>query len=164
MPWRYSGGKGIDVDCVWNVMAHAQKPDFVFRGNGRVHLNRRGHQFSRLLAAEMCASPVVMLDTPCSEVVWRVLAAHYIRQFSLHFPSSASRVLSHFNWTLPVFKLHAVGGSKQYLGRFIPGKDTQWSFYRRLGGSRGHPDGCERFRHHWRWTPAGLLCRLEPVE
>jgi hypothetical protein len=30
------------VDCVWNVMAHARKPDFVFRGNGRVHLNRRG--------------------------------------------------------------------------------------------------------------------------
>jgi hypothetical protein len=28
--------------CVWNVMAHAQKPDFVFRRNGRVHLNRRG--------------------------------------------------------------------------------------------------------------------------
>jgi hypothetical protein len=30
------------VDCVWNVMAHAQKPDFVFRPNGPVHLNRRG--------------------------------------------------------------------------------------------------------------------------
>ena len=29
------------VDCVWNVMVHAQKPDFVFRRNGRVHLNRR---------------------------------------------------------------------------------------------------------------------------
>jgi hypothetical protein len=44
------------VDCVWNVMAHAQKPDFVFRRNGRVHLNRRGRQFSRLLAAELCTS------------------------------------------------------------------------------------------------------------
>ena len=29
----------------------------------------RGHQFSRLLAAEVCASAVVMLDTACSEVV-----------------------------------------------------------------------------------------------
>ena len=28
-----------------------------------------GRQFSRLLAAEVCASAVVMLDTPCSEVV-----------------------------------------------------------------------------------------------
>ena len=102
-------------------MAHAQKPDFVFQRNGRVHLNWRGasvqsntgsrgvrisgsnagytvfrgsvkstgytlhfdfrakrtspfksaggRQFSQLLAAEVCASAVVMLDTPCSEVV-----------------------------------------------------------------------------------------------
>jgi hypothetical protein len=78
------------VDCFWNVMAHAQKPDFVFRRNGRVHLNRRGRQFSRLLAAEVSASAVVMLDTPCSEVVWRVLATHSIRQFPLHFTSRAS--------------------------------------------------------------------------
>ena len=57
------------VDCVSNVMAHAQKPDFVFQRNGPVHLNRRGRQFRRLLAVEVCASAVVMLDTPCSEVV-----------------------------------------------------------------------------------------------
>ena len=57
------------VEASWNVMAHAQKPDFVFRRNGRVHLNRRGCHFSRLLAAEVCASAVVMLDTPCSEMV-----------------------------------------------------------------------------------------------
>jgi hypothetical protein len=88
------------LDCVWNVMAHAQKPDFVFRRNGRVHLNQRGRQFSRLLAAEVCASALVMLDTPCSEVVWRVLATHSIRQFPLHFPSLRHRVPSHFNWTL----------------------------------------------------------------
>jgi hypothetical protein len=81
---------GFLVDCVWDVMAHAQKPDFVFQRNGRVHLNRWGRQFSRLLAAEVCASAVVMLDTPCSEVVWEVLATHSIRQFPLHFPSRAS--------------------------------------------------------------------------
>jgi len=73
-------------------MAHAQKPDFVFRLNGRVHLNRQGasRQFSRLLAAEVCASAVVMLDTPCSEVAWRVLATRSIRQVLLRFPSRAS--------------------------------------------------------------------------
>jgi len=49
-----------------------------------------GRQFSRLLAAEVSASAVVMLDTPCSEVVWRVLAVHSIRQFPLHFPFRAS--------------------------------------------------------------------------
>jgi hypothetical protein len=31
-----------------------------------------------------------MLDTPCYEVVWKVLATHSIRQFPLHFPSRAS--------------------------------------------------------------------------
>ena len=42
--------------------------DFVFPRNGRVNLNRWGRQFSRLLAAEVCASALVMLDTPCSEM------------------------------------------------------------------------------------------------
>ena len=75
------------------MKAHTQKPDFVFRRNGRVHLNRRGRQFSRILAAELCASAVVMvvmLDTTCFEVECRVLATHSIRQFPLHFPSRAS--------------------------------------------------------------------------
>jgi hypothetical protein len=71
-------------------MAHAQKPYFVFRRKGRVNLNRRGCQFSRLLAAEVCASAVVMLDTPCYEVVRRVLATHSTRKFPLHFPSRLS--------------------------------------------------------------------------
>jgi len=48
-----------------------------------------GRQLSRLLAAEVCTRAVVMLDTPCSEVVWRVLATHFIRQFTLHFPARA---------------------------------------------------------------------------
>jgi len=82
-PWTH-------FDCVWNVMTHAQEPDFVFQRNGRVHLNRHGRQFSRLLATELGASTVVMLDTPCSEVVWRVLATHSIRQFPLNFPSRVS--------------------------------------------------------------------------
>ena len=82
-------------------MAHAQKPGFVIRRNGRVHLNRRGRHFSRLLAAEVCALTVVMLYTPCSEVVWRVLATHSIRQFPLHPPPLVRlRVPSHFNWSL----------------------------------------------------------------
>ena len=69
---------------------HAHKPDLVFRRKRRVHLNWRRRQFNRLLAAEVCASAVVMLDTPRSEVVWRVLVTHSIRQFPLPFPSRAS--------------------------------------------------------------------------
>ena len=30
------------VEAGWNVIAHAQEPDFVIRRNGRVHLKRRG--------------------------------------------------------------------------------------------------------------------------
>ena len=47
-------------------MAHAQQPDFVFRRNGRVHLNRQGRQFSRLLAAEVCARAVSGSNAGCT--------------------------------------------------------------------------------------------------
>jgi hypothetical protein len=47
------------IEASGNVMAHAQKPDFFFQRNGRVPLNRRGRRFSRLLAANVCASTVV---------------------------------------------------------------------------------------------------------
>ena len=47
-----------------NMTAHAQKPDFVFRAKRTSPLNSAlGRQFSQLLAAEVCASAVVMLDT-----------------------------------------------------------------------------------------------------
>jgi len=69
------------VDCVWNVMAHAQKLDFVSRRIWRDHLNRPGDVSSVDYWQPRCAaSAVVMLDTPCSELVWRVLATHCIRQ------------------------------------------------------------------------------------
>ena len=86
--------------CVWNVKAHAQKPDFVFRRNGRVHLNRRGRQFSRLLAAEVCASAVVMLDTPRSEVVWEYWLPTPFASFPFTSPLESHRVPSGFKRTL----------------------------------------------------------------
>jgi hypothetical protein len=70
-----------------------RRPDTRFRLSAKrtSPFNSAGaRQFSRLLAAEVCASAVVMLDTPCSEVVRRVLATHSIRQFAHHFPSRAS--------------------------------------------------------------------------
>ena len=83
-------------------MAHAQKPDFVFPRNGRVHLNRWGHQFSRLLAAESCASAVVMLDTPHSEVVWEYWLPTPFASFPINSPPVRHRVPSGFKRTLPV--------------------------------------------------------------
>jgi hypothetical protein len=88
------------IDCVWNVMAHAQKPEFVFRRNGRVHLSPRGRLFSRLLEAEVCASAVVMLDTPRSEVVWEYWLPTPFASFPFTSPLVRHRVPSHFNWTL----------------------------------------------------------------
>ena len=79
------------------MIAHAQKSNFVFRRNGRVHLNRRGRQFSRLLATEVYTSAVVMLDKPCSEVVWRVLATHSIRQFPPSLPLPCFTVCHHIS-------------------------------------------------------------------
>jgi len=79
------------VESSWNVTAHAQKPDFVFRAKRTSPFKSAGgRQFSRLLAAEVCASAAVMLDTPCCEVVWRILATQCIRQFPLQFVYRAS--------------------------------------------------------------------------
>ena len=51
--------------CIWSrgqLMCDQTRAetDFVFRRNGRVHLHRRGRQFSRLLAAEVCASAFIV--------------------------------------------------------------------------------------------------------
>jgi hypothetical protein len=82
-------------------MAHAQKTDFLFRRNGRVHLNRRGRQFSRLLAAKVCASALVMLDTPRSEVMWEYwLPTSYV-SFLFTSPPVRHRVPSGFKRTRP---------------------------------------------------------------
>jgi hypothetical protein len=86
------------VDCVWNVMAHAQKPDCVSRRNGRVHLNQRwgggeGDHFSRLLAGELCTSDCRVCTARASlwfAVMWRLQVTHSILLFPLHFSSRAS--------------------------------------------------------------------------
>ena len=111
-------------------MAHAQKPDFIFRRNGRVHLNLWGRQFSPLLAAEVCVSAVVMVDTPCSEVVWRVLATHCIRQFPLHFPSRASPCAI-------IFQLESTEIRNEWSCTFTPPCTFMvWRLIRRCGISR----------------------------
>jgi hypothetical protein len=69
-------------------MAHAQKLDFVFRRNGRVHVTWRGRQFSRLLAAEVCGSAV--LERLCSVFVGGMLDTHSILLLPLHSFSHVS--------------------------------------------------------------------------
>ena len=50
------------------MTAHAQKPDSVFQRNGRVHLYRRGCQFSRVLAFLECRSA----ENDCSNTGWTI--------------------------------------------------------------------------------------------
>jgi len=93
-------------------MAHAQKPEFVFRRNGQVHLNRRGRQFSRLLTAKVCASAVVMLDTPRSEVVSEYWLPTPFATFPFTSPPVRHRVPSGFKRTLlPLLWLSGIRGA-----------------------------------------------------
>jgi len=71
-------------------MAHPQTPDLVFQRNGRVHLNRRGNQFSRLLAVEECGSAGRPWIDRVLKYCARVVATLSNRLFPLHFPSYAS--------------------------------------------------------------------------
>jgi len=79
-------------------MAYAQKLDFVFRGNGRVHLHRRGRQFSRLLTAEVCGSNAGYTMFRGSEGYWLHTP---FASFPFTSPPVRHRVPSRFNWTLP---------------------------------------------------------------
>jgi hypothetical protein len=85
-------------------MVHAQKPDFVFRRNGRVYLNRRWRQFSRLLAAEVCPSAVIMVVMLYTQHVPRECEDYWLptpfASFPFAYPPVRHRVSSHFNWSL----------------------------------------------------------------
>jgi hypothetical protein len=114
--------------------------------SGAKRLNRRARQFSRLLAAELCASAVVMLHTPRSEVVWRVLATHSIRQFPFHFPSRASPCAITFQPDSTVNRLWA--------WRNAGGLDEQYTQYARGGWVVAMPLGGEpwlKLVSRWRW-------------
>ena len=100
------------LDCVWNVMCTQAENRFRLSAKRKsLFKSAGGRQFSRLLAAEVWASALVMLDTPCSKVVWRVLATHSIRQFPHHFPSRVSPCAITFQldsiWETPVFSFCA---------------------------------------------------------
>jgi len=88
-------------------MAHAQKSNFVFRRNGRVHLNRRGRQFSRLL----CSRGERISGSNAWYTMFRgsVKGTGYnsIRQFPLHFPSRASPCAITFQLKSTAFPSHA---------------------------------------------------------
>jgi len=95
------GGKRYAVDWFRNVMAHAQKPHFVFRRNGRVHLNRRGASVQSTTGSR----DVSISGSNAGYTMFR--GSVKSTGYPLHSPVSPSlplpvrhRVPSHFNWTL----------------------------------------------------------------
>ena len=113
------------VEHVWNLMAHAQKPDLVFQRNVRVHLKLGwgGGQFRRLLAAEVCTSAVVMVECkttgyplhshvslslplPCVAVCHQVSTELY-RSIVWHWHAVDKVTLAHI--THPQFFVHLRG-------------------------------------------------------
>ena len=73
-----------DVTCAETILRLSAKRTSPFKSAG-------GGVSSVDCWQPRCApSTVAMLDTPCSELVWRVLATHCIRQFPLHFTYRAS--------------------------------------------------------------------------
>ena len=109
-------------------MAHAQKPDFVFPRNGRVHSNRWGCQFSRPLAAEVCASAWVMLDRPRSEVAWEYwlptpfasfpFTSHPVRH---RVPPGSERALLQRGVIIVPERVSSLGGLHQTRSLHLPG-------------------------------------------
>ena len=82
----------LDTPCsevVWRVLATGSR-GVRNSGSNAGYTMFRGSVKSTGYWQLMCASALVMLDTPCSEIVWRVLANHSIRHFPLHLPFRAS--------------------------------------------------------------------------
>ena len=84
-------------------MAHAQKPDFVFRRNGRVHLNRRGRGGASVQSTTGSRG-VRISGSNAGYTMFRssVKSTGYPLQF-VSFPFTSLRVRhrvpSHFSWT-----------------------------------------------------------------
>ena len=88
------------VEASWNVMAHAQIPEFFFRAKRTMQFKSAGGVSSvDYWPIEVCASVVVMLDTPCSEVVWRVWLPTAFASFPFTSPPVRHRVPSQATFT-----------------------------------------------------------------
>ena len=106
---------GTRAETRFRLSAKRMSPFKSARGEGR-------RQFSRLLTAEVCASAVVMLDTPCSVVVWLTTP---FASFPFTSPLLRHRVPSHFNWSLA-----------RVAGMFVTGSSLQFAAYNCSMGER----------------------------
>jgi hypothetical protein len=94
-------------------MTHAQKRNFVFRRNGRVHGTRRGRHFSPLLAAEVCGSAgsvCTVLERLRSAVVLGCWVPTPFSCCPFTSPPARRLVSCHLNRALPVVPSSWGGG------------------------------------------------------
>ena len=98
----------------------------------RVHLNQWGGVSSVNYWQPRCAHQllllVVMLDTPCPKIVWRILATHSICQFPLHFPSHASPCAIIFQLESNRNSFHYLSHPNQYHSSCIQLLDGRFAF------------------------------------
>jgi len=95
------------LDCVWNVKAHAQKPDFAFRQNGRVRLNRRGASVQSATGSRGARISLQGLYCSCEPVFCShvTLTGYPLHpRFPFTSPPVRHRVPSHFKRSLPPLK------------------------------------------------------------
>jgi len=95
------------VHYVWNVMVHAQKPNFVFRRNGRVHLNWRRASVQSTTGSRgvrISGSNVGYTKFRGSEGNWLPTP---FANFPFTSPPVRHHVPSHFNWTVVALVLRS---------------------------------------------------------
>jgi len=116
------GRKAQKVDCFWNVMANAQKPDFVFRRNGRVPFKSAG-----AFVQSTTGSRVVCISGSNAgyTMFQRWYAGYWLPTpfgiFPFTSPPVRHRVPSRFNWTIPnVAARVQVDGERASTAQLVP--------------------------------------------
>jgi len=138
-------------------MAHAQKPDLVFRWKGRVHLNWRGVSVQSTAGSWVCASAVVTMGTRSSVVVWSGLKG---TGYPLYSPVSPSFPLP----CVTVCHQVSAGLYQPNLHNLLYRLCTEKYFHiqRKLKTAllvlKKNNGVCDRSLHMRKWRPAVLLC------
>jgi len=93
------------VEHVWNVVAHAQKPDLVFQRNRRAHLNRRGASVQSTAGSRGVGTSGSNGSNAGYTMFWSRVQDYWLPTplacFPFTPPTVRHRVPSGFNWALP---------------------------------------------------------------
>jgi hypothetical protein len=112
------------IEHVWNVMAHAQKPDFVFQGNGRVHLNRRGASVQSTTGSRGVR---ISGSNAGYTMFWGRVKDYWLPApfacFPFTSPPVRHRVPSHFNWAIHETYVTSLWGVQPSSGQL---SDCRW--------------------------------------